>query len=1394
MEAKQIIEKIEAIGNLRGWMAQKLVDYLCSVDDNAYTAFFNSFSKCPLPDRLSAYTDDVKALSRMYISRVISEVMDYQVCSMVRARAEIEKDLDQWFSERNQTLGEALAAERLRAELPEAFAAPQTHAEALADILTSRTFVNGMAVYCDQDPNHQQPLRLLWLMMKQLDEKKWQQVTEAWSQTEYKPFTDAFASFGWLDAVKEGMSSGTSSFNQVKEAVRAACDRETETAREHKSKVVGTSTMGVPIVSNYDLVTYTKGVAVTNWIRQSGYASGGQASFPSQQKEEYGKGGCVLRGTKLLTEHRDYIAIEDLPQEAWLLSEKKCPSLYAGERICNAHVNRLYAINEDKPFMSLDHMILTTQGYKCLAPEEAHRINPRVSVSMLKVNDVVVKYKLDEQNHLIKEYEPVRQINIAGNSELCMDIHIADGYKSYITDKGYVCYANYPEITSKSIGDTLAKSKNYFADHDFRRAFKAHRKELAEAFGEVGVSYVEQMVNRSPAKGRVALISHSCSDILLNSLDMTDIQVYGERDRAPSFSRLHIIRGHLLFDEDYEDFTKFTVKDGHIYWKRLLKTGETERGMLRMYGNGFYGHGITVTNGVPVRFYTASTNIYKMKLTQKDGGERDCGTFETGYKNVGGKFVIIGNWSMSYKDMEGREVMGLAASSENSDISYYVDNNHHLACKVQFSGLALKQFDTLRLSGMEKSALTFDAVFENISGSAVTVKDNQDEEIGEITGVLNPQTAKKIHALSASLARKHISDGIKSAELSEKDMRTVQAFMEKSVLDLYNLPQPENMGDVHSECFDKMLKMAAHAAYSSGDEVSRYIGIARPTVDDATGDITRAQAKIAEDYKSFFVDGLALAYMSYSYSKSTDQKISAPITAVPGYENKIKYYMQGKDQGCMCTDQGYQTATNNLYKLVYAANVPGLSEYVNEQSQKDWALQLYKYCTEPAILNGLIMTNLVDPDNSRINHLCTVLDVLDDSERVYLEAQTTEGDDTKKKFSFSAALRKQVTDLAFKYIFKNIKLPDKEDREAVEAFNATIVSFLETYFKNLNNHAFTNWTADIYQEAQKDLEEAAKAAGYESTQAYINDIADIVADTTAAILSLKDPDMPSRIVAFFSNHPTISRCITMGFYVTGISTLILGFTSWSSLTDTERAELIGSTAAIGLTAINDVAVWRACGVFKQTYGDLTAADSAITASITEADFTKAFAGSKDIETALTKLGVDMGQVTSEEADIMASASKWMNISRITGVAAKVSSVLMMAAALGFQIYETVQDFKSGQPAAVEAMDIIQDISCGVCFLAEAGAGVAALCGVSVCSAVPVVGVVFAVVGIVAAIVTLFLHRKEPLSPIEQFIQERCVPFVKNALDPPQEWIDQQKNIDSYLDDKGNGTLKLQYSF
>ncbi len=873
--------------------------------------------------------------------------------------------------------------------------------------------------------------------------------------------------------------------------------------------------------------------------------------------------------------------------------------------------------------------------------------------------------------------------------------------------------------------------------------------------------------------GELRMKQLRCTEEELRNIRRMNLQVVTEDSLG--FSKLHLVQGCLWMETGEQEMIPCYVQNGHCFWKRNLKEGNEETGVLRLYDHGFYGEGIVLREGKPVKFQVVSTSAYAMK-TIYEGKEVDCGTYKMGYEKQEGRFVAVGEWWMPYEDEAGEMQQGEVASTASQDITYYINEHRQLAGKVRFPALARYQFPFLHHCKWEEAEFCFDTSFQSIQGRCTAVQNVEKTYV--LHGELEAETQEKLRQFQQRIQGMSISNQVR---ISPQECSELNTLLQHSVLDLYNLPQPEDLSQVHQECFQKMMKMVACAAYKTGNEIKDYIGIAEPKVCDVGGDLTCAQGELAKANKDFLLNDLGIAYLSYAYSQNEQEKIHKPITDIPQYNEKIRYYMQGKDKGCMSQTEEYQKITNVLYRQIYMENVVGLESYVGEQGEQDWARQLYEYCNSPQILNGLILTNMVDPENTRINHLCTMLDALDSSPRVTLEIEPDldHVSDTEKLFSFSVALRKQVMDLTFKYTVKNIKLPDPKDAESVDAFNQTLVAFIEIYFKNLQEQTFTNWTPDIYKEAYQELEEAAQASQYDTVEKYIANIADVVADTTAAILQLENPDMPTAIVSFFDSHPKVSRAFCAAFYITGITSLIFGFREWNKLDTKERTELITSTCAIGLQVVNDLTSWKACGVFRQAYGNLQAANSQITQVVNQADFTKTLAGSKDLDTALTDMGVDMARVTQGERDIMASASKWMKISRIGATAAKVASSLLMAVTLGFQIFETVKDFQTGQPIAVEVMDIIQDVAGGVCFLVEAGSGIAALCGAQVCAVVPVVGLIFAVVGIIVSIVSIFIHRKEPETPVERFIKNQCVPFVERQT-PTQEWLDEQEKIAEHL--------------
>ena len=73
-----------------------------------------------------------------------------------------------------------------------------------------------------------------------------------------------------------------------------------------------------------------------------------------------------------------------------VLSENGTVSVTSDEKVINRHITCLYGINDIPPFMSLEHAVLTEEGWKSLDPETTNSINSFYHAAKLQVGDVSI--------------------------------------------------------------------------------------------------------------------------------------------------------------------------------------------------------------------------------------------------------------------------------------------------------------------------------------------------------------------------------------------------------------------------------------------------------------------------------------------------------------------------------------------------------------------------------------------------------------------------------------------------------------------------------------------------------------------------------------------------------------------------------------------------------------------------------------------------------------------------------------------------------------------------------------------------------------------------------------------------------------------------------------------
>lgn len=233
--------------------------------------------------------------------------------------------------------------------------------------------------------------------------------------------------------------------------------------------------------------------------------------------------------------------------------------------------------------------------------------------------------------------------------------------------------------------------------------------------------------------------------------------------------------------------------------------------------------------------------------------------------------------------------------------------------------------------------------------------------------------------------------------------------------------------------------------------------------------------------------------------------------------------------------------------------------------------------------------------------------------------------------------------------------------------------------------------------------------------------------------------------------------MTLGIYSFGIYASINAFMGWSKLKPQEKIQAVIDLIDVAANIFNDLIKFGATAKLSSGQASLTELmdDSNIIQNSMDLQKVTEVAGKigvkVDVELVdlsapgLARAGQAAGQALAETEDLASAASRWMSVSKIAGVFAQGMTILALGAACVCTVFQIANDFATGQPVALKVLEILEMVANGVAFLVEVGAGIIGLIGAEVCSFIPVIGVVAAVVGIVIAIVTLFVYRNPPLA-------------------------------------------------
>lgn len=477
MNFYEIMNRIKEINDskqISGYFEGEFLRIIRNVDIDLYNTFFTDQPRDCNFDFYNGYIPNLKELAVKFVSYIISQIPEHGFNSAVTMNLPM---LQQWYSNNERDLGLVMYKKFLLEvkDFGEYFNNSEQWSQIIEETMTSNEFVTGTEVqYLSQNVNL---LYLLLFTLKLLDNggQRFTRVVNfyrQWMPTSYA--VSRIHEYQWFYVFKQQGEVYRMSQYFYGYVSTLLTSLETKNTMDFSGNISG--------VSN------TYGEKALEWLNSDNgprlYNIRSQQNPSNVSQPNGGLGGngaaggaggdlfgCVVKGTQILMCDGTNKAIENIKEWDKVSSESGGVSTCSDELICNNKLTRLYAINNDEPFMSLDHAVKTQRGWCSLNPDISNEINGNYNVKKLEIGDTVYKVERIENGVVNYSEERVENINVKEFTKgeiQAHDIHFREGSMSYHCN-GYLCLLNYPEITGKRISENM----NNQLTEDERASFMA---------------------------------------------------------------------------------------------------------------------------------------------------------------------------------------------------------------------------------------------------------------------------------------------------------------------------------------------------------------------------------------------------------------------------------------------------------------------------------------------------------------------------------------------------------------------------------------------------------------------------------------------------------------------------------------------------------------------------------------------------------------------------------------------------------------------------------------------------------------------------------------------------------------------------------------------------------
>lgn len=1280
--------------------------------------------------------------------------------------------LDAWFAANGQSVGNALAVQHLvkktiwdDPDAPEPAAGEKKPTITCEQLLNREGFTNQLKVRLrDNRLLHALvgelpagsvclPAKLLMLLLETWyasdDEMQAirRDLLDGKQGSDYQSFVVGYDAYDWLAGIETAFSTEGAEYNGLQGSIRGAM---TGVVESYCSDSNGgyepySNEFGSIIRYPGGTTTVTTGEGMAKWLQEhsSSYFTNTNPPYSTSSHSS----GCVKAGTLIMVAPNSLVPIEDIAEGTPVCSIGGTVSFTSGELVRNDAVVDFYAVNDDEPFMSFEHPILTQDGFKCLDPETAKIISPDAPVSLLRVGDVLNRAHRQEDGTIRYTTEVVRRINTAHiEGVVSYDLHFKEGYNSYHAN-GYPCLLNYPSLTAAGVEERLSY---VFNRDERRRVLKrlAGDADLRQAVGETTVSYIQQLVSEPVVKLKAAKNAFlEEEDLRLRFRRIVFDEADGEFS-APGFERLSLYRERLFSDSDTPPlpierrgrrvFFEVPVVQESAAGGMQESTGAAQSGglpdggVLNLVHNGLMAKGVVRENGKVHRFSAYNEDEFRLLMNGVCVGKLAVEHVEDALLGASaptvrlylldpdvGTFKLAEGCTCSVGTRQFTSSSGCITHRTCIDINTPVLASQILGrAQVSFPAQVYLLFDALFMEAIEDARLgdTHGITAELIEDDALARFDVLITEEGSA----RPPRAETLYGIPEPLLDSQTIDDLVDA-------------LGLSLEELYSLPVPESLGAVHQSSFASLMNMMF---YRADDAVLEIFGRTRPAVGPGK-ELSVEEGALAAAHDAFLKGSLSVGYTCNSLQYWDDKYLKDIFKTIPQASEKLDYYLNGDDDTkTMGASPDYGAIMSQLNKVHYGKCVPDLAKYAADRS-RNWGQALYDYSLRVENKNnrGLLCGVETQADSS-VKHVSGMLDVLDATPQIKLGERTVAFGPAYE----SAIFDHQATCAAGTFCTMPAHLsPD----DFMSLARSLAGSMYDAAFKG-TNYCGAPLPAELAAQVK------AEAAG-QSREDYIEGSASTL---RAGLMATQ---LNEERWFRWMNTAGAAKAIMFTGLLSALSLVALIYSTPESLSGKDIAAVVATVAETVCSVVDVASLYRLHKIVKA-------------ADMTVEDALRALECVQQGMPPLRRFSVGGGDLVFDDT---ASAIAKVEGFKITRSFLKFFNVVLSGVFMVLSLIDTITGWADDTPAR-RAFAIIDTISNVVMF------GVAMLDIVGcVCPLVSALGGVCIVVCIICQLFLMFLPKKHKPSTSENFLMDVGKPFI-NALPAPSAfYLEKKKLVDEY---------------